>query len=42
MELLKKRTIKTVNMTCSECEEKIIDELSKIAGVRSVKADHVT
>lgn len=42
MELIKKRTIKTTNMTCSKCEEKIIDKLSKVAGVRSVKADHVT
>ena len=40
MELIRKRTIKIENMTCAGCGVTITDELSKLDGVISVKADY--
>jgi len=38
-ELIKKRTIKVKGMHCENCESKINNALSKINGIKEVKAD---
>lgn len=39
MEVIKKRTLSVTNMTCHGCGEKIIEELSKLNGIREVYPD---
>jgi copper chaperone CopZ len=40
MEILKKRDVAVEGMKCSGCEGIVEEELKKMKGIRSVKADH--
>ena len=40
-EKIRTKVIPTYGMHCSSCEETVTNELMKLSGVKSVKADHI-